>query len=153
MGTLVIAAPPDWKKQLGLLLGLLLLVGGVALAASWVGGRLTQSGDVWTADQAARAIEQGTVKRVILRGNQLTVETRAGARAIVRQDTEGSIIDRLRSLDVPAERLSRIEGVVEPAPVLPVWLSRWLWSIPIVILLLGIWGVVRFGWGRQLRTR
>lgn len=137
MGMLVIAEPRDWQKQLGVLLGLLLLAGGVALGLSWIAGRLGQPDDVWTADQVAQAVEQGAVERIVVRGDEATVETQAGARARVRQEAEGSVIDLLRHLDVSEERLSQVEiRVIPTAPILPTWLSRWISIVPIIILLL-----------------
>ncbi len=154
MGMLVIIWPPGWKKQLGLLLALLLLIGGVIASIPWAIDRFGQPRELWTIDQVAQAVERGAVERIVVRGNEATVETKAGARLRVRQETGGSIIDLLRSLAVPAKRLSRIEVlVVPPAPIALTWSSRWLLGVPILILLLGIASIVRPRWGRQARAR
>jgi len=150
MGILVIAEPLGWRKRLGLLLGLLLLAGVVALAASWAAERLGQPTDVWTADQLARAIEQGEVERLVVRGNKVTVETKAGVRALVRKEGEASILKVLRDMGVPEERLRDIEIVVAaPYPRFFDLVARLFCGTPIVILLLGIGGVIRFSRGRR----
>jgi len=151
MGVLVIAEPPGWGKRQGLLLGLLLLAGVVALAAFWAARRLGQPSDVWTAGQAARAVEQGEVERLVVCGNEVTVETKAGVRALVHKEAGTSIVTVLRDLGVPEERLSRIK-IVAAAPLTRFDLvARLLCGVPIVILLLGIGigGVVRFSRGRR----
>ncbi len=143
MGVLVIAEPPDWRKRLGLLLGLLLLAGVVALAASWAVGRLGQPSDIWTAGQVARAIEQGEVERLIVRGNEVTVETKDGVHALVRKEGEASILKGLRDMGVPEERLRDIEIVVAaPYPRFFDLVARLFCGTPIVILLLGIGGAI-----------
>ena len=152
MGVLVIAEAPGWGKRLGLLLGLVLLAGVVALAASWAADRLRQPTDVWTADQLARAIEQSEVERLVVRGNQVTVETKAGVRALVRKEGEASILKILRDRGVPEERLRDIEIVVAaPYPRFFDLVASLFWGTPIVILLLGIGGVIMFsrGWRQQ----
>lgn len=152
MGVLVIAEAPGWGKRLGLLLGLLLVAGVVALAASWAADRLGQPTDIWTADQLARAMEQSEVERLVVRGNQVTVETKAGVRALVRKEGEASILKILRDMGVPEERLRDIEIVVA-APRTPFDLVASFASLfcgtPIVILLLGIGGVIMFSRGRR----
>lgn len=154
MRVLVIAEPPDWRKRLGLLLGLLLLAGVVALAASWAVGRLGQPSDVWTADQLARAIEQGEVERLVVRGNEVIVETKAGVRALVRKEGEASILKVLRDMGVPEERLRDTEIIVaalHPPFDLVVSFASLFCGTPIVILLLGIGGVIGFSRGRRQR--
>lgn len=154
MEMLVIVWPPDWKRQLGLLLVLLALVGGVIAGVSWVIDRFGQPRDVWTTDQVAQAVEQGTVERIVVHGDEVTVETKTGERFRVRWETRGSIIVLLRSLEVPAERLYPIEIlVIPPIPVALTWLSRWWLALPILILLLSIAGGVRSGWNWQKRVR
>lgn len=152
MGILVIAEPLGWGKRLGLLLGLVLLAGVVALAASWAAERLGQPTDVWTADQLARAMKQSEVERLVVRGNQVTVETKAGVRALVRREGETSILKVLRDMGVPEERVRDIEIVVA-APRTPFDLVASFASLfcgtPIVILLLGIGGVIRFSRGQR----
>jgi len=149
MGVLVIAEAPGWGKRLGLLLGLLLVAGVVALAASWAADRLGQPTDVWTADQLARAMEQSEVERLVVRGNQVTVETKAGVRALVRKEGEASILKVLRDMGVPEERVRDIEIVVA-APRTPFdFVARLFCGTPIVILLLGIGGVITFRRSRR----
>jgi len=152
MGVLVIAEAPGWGKRLGLLLGLLLVAGVVALAASWGAERLRQPTDVWTADQLARAIEQGEVERLVVRGNQVTVETKAGVRALVRKEGEASILKILRDMGVPEERLRDTEIVVAALPPpfdLVASFASLFCGTPIVILLLGIGGVITFRRSRR----
>lgn len=68
----------------------------------------------------------------------MIVETKPGLRGQVR-DTEGiSIIELLRDRGIPEERLSELAILsLEPSGPLH-WLLRWLWSLPIIILILGL---------------
>ena len=136
---LVIVPPPGWKRRLGLLLGLWLLVGGVLAGLPWAIQHLGQRRDVWTPDQVTQAIEHGAVRQIVVEGNEVTVETWSGERFHVRRKAGESVVDLLRRLEVAADRLHPMEVlVIPPTPVALSWLRRWGLALPLLVLLLYI---------------
>jgi len=134
---LVVVSPPGWKRRWGLLLLLWLFVGGVLAGLPWAIQRLGQRRGVWTPDQVAQAIEHGAVRRILVDGDEVAVETRSGERFPVRQRAGESVVDLLRRLEVAADRLHSVEIlVIPPSPVALSWLRRWGLTLPILVLLL-----------------
>jgi len=151
---LAIVWPPVGKKQLVLLLALWLLIGGVLASLPWAIQRLGQRRGVWTPDQVARAIEHGAVRRILVDGDEVAVETRSGERFPVHQRAGESVVDLLRRLEVAADRLHSVEVlVIPPSPVALSWLRRWGLALPILVLLLYIAVGVRSARERQRRAR
>jgi hypothetical protein len=135
-----------WGWRPGLLAALLLLAGLAAIASyEIIAHRITPAKE-WTVAQLAQAVTEGQVTRLSLSNQRMLVETRAGLRALVRNTSGVSGIDLLKELGVAASQLNEIEIVAgESAPRAgPGLLSVGLCSVPIVVLVLGIGGVLFF---------
>jgi hypothetical protein len=118
----------------------------VVLTLSWVIVYREPPSEDWTLAQMARAVKEGEVRQLRISGERVIVETKPGLRGQVR-DVEGvSIIELLRDQDVPEERLSDLSILsLEPSGPLH-WLLRWSWSLPIIILILGLGGILANRW-------
>jgi hypothetical protein len=138
MGVVISQKPSRWRGWPGVRLVLISLVGLVLLMLSWVIAYREPPSEDWTLAQLARAVREGEVSHLRISGERVIVETKPGLRGEVRNVEGISIIEVLRELGVPEERLSGLSILnVEPSGPLH-WLLRWLWSLPIVILALGI---------------
>jgi len=138
VGVVISQKPWRWQEGPGVRLVLVSLAGLVMLALFWVIAYREPPSEAWTVGQLARAVKEGEVRQLRISGERVIVETQPGLRGLVRH-TEGiSIIELLRDRGVPEERLSELSILsVEPSGPLH-WLLRWLWSLPIIILTLGI---------------
>ena len=146
IGVVISPKPFVWREGPGVRLVLLSLAGLVMLALWWVIGYRQPPSEDWTLAQMARAVKEGEVRQLRISGERVIVETKPGLRGQVR-DVEGvSIIELLRDQDVPEERLSDLSILsVEPSGPLH-WLLSWLWSLPIIILILGLGGKLVARW-------
>ncbi len=125
MGVYIVVRLPDWKKKTAFVLGLFLLLGIALLFHRWA-YRSLQTEQMWTVPQLAEAIKQGDVQRLIFGGDVLNAETGTGARVLIRDPREDSLIKSLREEGVSEETLSQIEIVSSPVEL--------------------------FGWARELNT-
>lgn len=145
MGVVISQKPWRWREWPGVRLVLLLLAGLVMLTLSWFITYREPPSEDWTVGQLIRAVREGEVSRLHISGERVIVETKPGLRGQVRNSEGISIIELLRDRGVPEERLSALSILsVEPSGPWH-WLLRWLWSLPIVILILGL--------GRKLVNR
>ena len=138
MGVVISQKPARWREFPGVRLVLVFLVGLVLLMLSWVIAYREPPSEDWTLAQLARAVREGEVSHLRISGERVTVETKPGLRGEVRNAEGISIIESLRELGVPEERLNALSiRSVDPSGPWH-WLLRWLWSLPIIILILGL---------------
>ena len=138
MGVVISRKPLRWRELPGVRLVLLLLAGLVMLMLFWIITYREPPSEDWTVGQLVRTVREGEVSRLHISGERVIVETKPGLRGQIWNAEGISIIELLRDRGVPEERLSALSILsVEPSGPLH-WLLRWLWSLPIIILILGI---------------
>jgi hypothetical protein len=138
MGVVISQKPARWREFPGVRLVLVSLAGLVLLTLSWVIAYREPPSEDWSVGQLVGAVEEGEVSRLHISGERVIVETKPGLRGQIWNAEGISIIELLRDRGVPEERLSALSILsVEPSGPLH-WLLRWLWSLPIIILILGI---------------
>jgi hypothetical protein len=138
VGLVISQEPWRWRERPGVRLVLVLLAGLVMLMLSWIIAYREPPSEDWTLAQLARAVREGEVSHLHISGERVIVETKPGLRGQVRNAEGISIIELLRERGVPEERLNALSiRSVDPSGPLH-WLLRWLWSLPIIILILGL---------------
>jgi hypothetical protein len=138
VGVVINQKPWRWREWPGVRLVLLLLAGLVMLMLFWIITYREPPSEDWTLAQLTKAVRQGEVSHLHISGERVIVETKPGLRGQVRNAEGISIIELLRERGVPEERLSAL-SILSVAPSGPLhWLLRWLLSLPIVILILGL---------------
>lgn len=142
MGVVISQKPSHWRELPGVRLVLVLLAGLVMLTLFWVIAYREPPTEDWTVGRLVRAVREGEVSRLHIAGELVSVETKPGLRGQVRNAEGISIIELLRDRGIPEERLSELSILsVEPSGPLH-WVLRWLWSVPIIILILGLGGLL-----------
>ena len=138
MGVVISQKPSRRREWPVVRLVLVSLAGLVALMLAWLIAYREPPSEDWTLAQLARAVREGEVSHLRISGERVIVETKPGLRGEVRNAEGISIIESLRELGVPEERLNALSiWSVDPSGPWH-WLLRWLWSLPIIILILGL---------------
>jgi hypothetical protein len=142
MGVVIGTEPTGrWSRPVLRLLSLLVFA-AIALTLLWVLAHREPLVEDWTLDRLIRAVWDGEVGTLTISGERVIAETASGARRQVGDLAGTSIIDLLRARGIPEELLSGITVVsVQPRGPIP-WLLRWFFSLPIVILVLGLGGAL-----------
>jgi hypothetical protein len=138
VGVVISQKPWRWREWPGVRLVPVFLAGLVVLALFWVIVYREPPSEDWTVGQLVGAVRDGEVSHLYISGERVIVETAPGVRGQIRNAEGISIIELLRERGVPEERLSELSILsFEPSGPLH-WLLRWLWSLPIIILILGL---------------
>jgi hypothetical protein len=155
MGVVIRPQPLFWRGfSVRRFAFILLLTASIILVYLLVALRAPPLGE-WSVAQLAHSIREGESKRLTLGDARGVAELTTGIRVIVSADAgQRSLIGSLLALGVTEEQLNAIEiSHEEPGPGFRLAdVLKWLFSVPIVISVLGL-GWVLFGKaGRQGRT-
>jgi len=107
-------------------------------------GTIEKKPVVLTLDQLVTQINKGEVKKILISGNNLSIELKTGEKAIARKETEAGLSETLKNYAVDPAALQGVAFEVKEESGLRFWMGILLPTIlPLIVIIAIFWYIMR----------